>query len=496
MPLVLFAAMLFAQGAHAGVPIVFDLPPGMDPGKVWVQFLGTNPLTGVYRDGNGDESSLEKHTPYSFESITSPVYVGGAAPANKPAVLISEFVGGRIYVNFGDTGLKGLKEGYQPAANYDDGTGNYLMRWQYLEPTILADELDINISYIDFVGISWSIEAKNAPDGINNLVTHADGQTLADVGASAADPVDANLVPAGKKLPDPDFARALGSMQAPEGVFHDWSTYLKTTLQDKTVHLAGVYQGDDSGDYPMKQAQTYDFDVTFDQEGNATFTAQPGSGDSTADSVDPQKHYGDGIGDDVTIVIAYDELNSVDGIYGNNPANTYWIDGVKTENPQIYNDVIGWVIGDLMAGLSFGFPGSTVPFGGKTIGNLYSSQWWGGYDPSKSYTANAINREDTPAGQGVLFDKAQPGQPDNYDNWSAKVHVLGDGYTTPFQDRLGKVLMTVKNLADHPDFYVQITINPDSAHSEAIPTLSEWGILLLGGFILAAALWMRRNRAF
>lgn len=106
----------FASPARAqGVPIVFDLPAGVDPSRVFIQFLNTLvTMTGTYRGADGAQHSLAINTAYSLASITSPVSVGGGAPANKPAVYITDFRSGRAYISFGATGLKGLGGNYQP----------------------------------------------------------------------------------------------------------------------------------------------------------------------------------------------------------------------------------------------------------------------------------------------------------------------------------------------------------------------------------------------
>jgi hypothetical protein len=456
------SCMFFAQKANADVPIVFDLPAGTDPDKVWVQFLGTNPLTGTYRDSSGHQLELKKNSPYSFAQITSPTPVSAAAPANKPAVLITEFVGGRIYVNFGNEGLQGLVGGYQPSLQ-NPTDPNIDKRWQNFEVTVEENKYNGNMTYIDCISISWSMEAKNAPTAKNpQLLTPADCQTLAE--ATAATPVapDSNVVPLGKILPSPDFVRVLGTMQAPKK-YHDWKNYLQTTLQGKTTRIAGVFVG--LGDQPaadsLLQAQTFDFLVTFDTAGNAHMVAQTGSGNGQDISV-PDIQRGTGIGNNVTITITYDELNGVNGIYGNNPKYTYTIDGIPTITTGIQNDVTGWIVGDLLAGCSFGFPGSTVIFDGKPIGDLYSAEWWGGENGRRPYQAypSQIPKDETPGGHGLYFDKAQPAQPDNYDRWSNSLYPLTSAYGFSLEDRLGQTLMTV-TLSENPDFYLLMTINSD-----------------------------------
>jgi hypothetical protein len=92
-----------------GIPIVFQIPPDHNPSNVFVNFVTVNTdCSGMYRDAAGNPHALIRNVNYSIAQLTSPYSVGGGAPGNMPAVLISSFISGRIYFNYGSTGLVNL----------------------------------------------------------------------------------------------------------------------------------------------------------------------------------------------------------------------------------------------------------------------------------------------------------------------------------------------------------------------------------------------------
>ena len=125
---------LLSRGA--AVPIVFEIPADHNPTNVFVQFLtSSTTLSAMYRNPSGNATSIHKNTAYSLASLTSPIPVGGGAPSNKPAILVSNFISGRIYFNYGTNGLAGLSDLYIPGAQ-NPADPNYYTRYGYLEPTV------------------------------------------------------------------------------------------------------------------------------------------------------------------------------------------------------------------------------------------------------------------------------------------------------------------------------------------------------------------------
>jgi hypothetical protein len=163
------------------------------------------------------------------------------------------------------------------------------------------------------------------------------------------------------------------------------------------------------------------------------------------------------VGDNnVSVTITYTELNKITGIYGNNPAYTIVTNGYTNVTSGIENDYFGWVVGDLVAGISWGFLSSTVDCRGTLIGNLPSCDWWGGWREDGTRTDFA----DTPAGMGLVFDKAQPGQPELYHSYAAFLNGLTLGYGFPLQDRMDNNLLHFNTDTDVGS-YLLITINSD-----------------------------------
>ncbi len=450
----------FLAGAQ-GVPIVFDLPTGVSASNVFVQFLNTaDSITGYYRDAAGAYHSLATSTGYRLaDLVSSPYALAAGVPSNKPALMISALYSGRIYINFGTNGLTGMGGAYFPDATFA-GDPNYLVRYQYLEPTIYGDDAHINLSYIDFTAIPMSMRAINAPHAeFSPQLTVVDAITMAQAAANSSLVPSNTVIPSpGDILPSTNFVRVLSPQLGMGADFHGWTNYLCSTLQGKTNIIQGIFAGvgNQPSGVPATQQQTYDFRITFDAAGNALLVGQPGSGNGYSAAIPPIIQ-GPGVGDSgVTIWVAYADLNSAVGIYGNNPAYTTINNGVTNRTLGIENDFYGWVVGDVMAGLSWGFLGSTVDFRGTAICDMPSAAWWG------QILTNGVkpNLADTPAGQGLVFDKAQPGQPENYHTYARNLNGLTTGYGFALEDRIGNNLLHLNTSTD-PGSYLLISIVQD-----------------------------------
>ncbi len=457
------------ETASKGVPIVFGPLGGFTLENVFVHFLGGGGagITGrYYNTGTKTLAPLSLDTPYRLTDIVSPISVGGGAPANMPSVFIESFISGRIYISLG-TGLKNLGNGYQPASA-DPNDPNYLIRYQYIEPTVDGWGMHVNMSYIDCLAIGLILMAVNAPHSTNSpLDTRINTTQLVTAAANAATPPMANVVPSPKDiLPSPKFARVLPPMafhdaNNPNPLYHDWTSYLKTTLQRQPVHIQGCFAGSQAkGISPAERltSQGYDYMAIVDVSGNVTMTAQKGSGKAspTCGGIT-----GNGVGDQSTITIPFEELNATNGIYGCDPGYTWsYVDPHgKTQSgttSSITNDVFGWVVGDLLAGINFGFPGSATFFNGTPIGLLPSTKWWGGTMPD----GTVIDPANTPAGRNLMFQNAQPNQPANYNTYAASLQDKATAYGFSLQDRLGQVLMEFDPAID-PNSYLMIELNVD-----------------------------------
>lgn len=189
---------------------------------------------------------------------------------------------------------------------------------------------------------------------------------------------------------------------SPYDTFDTYLTYLQGTYgpaHGNTVstvrgHFAGV--ANPSG--PAQMAQDYDFTATVDASLDVTLS---GSGTLVGSH---------------SIVIRYDDLVAPTGIYGANPA--IYFDGAATSiYPQ--NDLYGWIVGDLLAGLNIGAVGSTAPDGNNGIvGELDSQQWFQ---------------------LSSFFEALQPSCTVCYNRWAAAIGPLSQAYNFAYSDRFAHV---------------------------------------------------------
>jgi len=484
------------------IPYVFQNDTGMSSSQIFIQFMNTtSTVSGTYSNVFGANQQLQANTAYSLDQITG---ADGIARVN-----VTDFSGGRIFVNFGPYGLQGMGPGYTPAAQ-NPNDPNYSTRYQYFEQTIVPQgagtAVYTDLSYIDFTAISLSMSAVYSSSGaVNTNVQNpyqitANTQLLvnaayAQSGTNTVAPVylpdptppnptanPAAIIPGGASptLPNADFARVISPQFSTEGVYHDFTAYLTSlTANNTSVHLAGTFVG--TGTQPTgnisTQGQTYDFTGTFSGNvttGGLTLTAGPLSGNAGVSWLGNST--ASGVGSNATIFIPYASLNSQDGIYGNNGNYQITSPGYSANQTGISNDVWGQVVGDLYAGMSFGYVGSTLAFGNSTIGALASAQWWASGESNVNGTylpdGTQILYKDTPAGKKIYFSGVQS-DPLFYNGYAASLtggnQSLTTGYGFPLQDRLGNNLLYYNTAGNGTaGTQVVLTINPDG--TSALPT--------------------------
>ncbi len=429
------------------VPILFS---GKSLSTTFIQFLGGS-VVGSYYDNTGTLQTLQPYTAYSLQSIASGTSVAPNLPNDVPAVLVSSF-SGRLYISFG-SGLQGMSATYIPAAQ-NPNDPNYSARYQYFEPTILNSQINVDLSYIDFTAISLSLNAANAPHASNGDQISESSLSMANAAGASATSTNGSVLPQpADQLPASAFARVISPQLGAAGLYHDFTHYLQSTLSKATLRLKGIYIGTGSQPTgnPDTQAQSYDFTATFDSSGNVTMVPNQGSGNGHSEGVPPVQQ-GIGVGDTTQISMNFSDLNASSGIYGCNAPYTLNTTPVIATT-GITNDFWGKVVGDLLAGLNFGYVGSTVVFNTNPIGSLNSTQWWGGTLPD----GTVVNANETPGGQRIYFSGAQS-NPLDYNSYAGSISALTSGYGFPLQDRLGDNLMAM-NTATDPGSYLMVWVD-------------------------------------
>jgi|GEM_PF-1820373 len=504
-------ALAICNPASADTPVAlgFQNNTGVSDSQIFIQFLGGGAVTGNYVDAlSGTTVSLQANTAYSLAQL------------QNSSLDVSQF-SGRVYVNYGAYGLSNLganNGGYTPAASLSTDP-NFNTRYQYFETTI-APQTDGSstyygdLSYIDFTAMSMSMKLILTSTGsINTSVANtnqisANTQALVNATAGSATSISAPIFPTGASsvLPNSTFARVISPQFSENGVYHDFSNYLaylgatgtasiSTTgtailAGAKSVNLSGVFVGTGSqptGD-PATQAQTYSLTGTFNESGGIVLTANAAAGITSGIPGISPSSVGPGVGNNYQITITGTNLNQQNGIYGNNVPYVVTVGGSVVESTDgITNDVYGRIVGDLLAGLSFGYVGSTGTFNLSTtnlsgtttvtnvvLGDMPSSAWWASGEAQKgltyipvlsgtTVTYVGVTYQDTPSYAGDYFSKAQPNNPDYYDGYSASIggtNVLTTGYGFPLQDRLGNNLLAY-NTIQQAGSKIILTLNAD-----------------------------------
>ncbi len=499
------------------VPIVFDNQTGLDPSQIFIQFMGGDIVSGHYVDtltGNRAYLSGQPNNSYSLAQIqglgsfnaTTNAKGVTAQFANTPGILVDNLPSGRVYLNFGTSGLinPGSQPGYTPPS-FLQSDPNYNTRWQYIEATVKNGQVWADLSYIDFTSISFNLTANATGAGNANQISRP-AYYLANATLSSAISANASLPVPSLLPPQQQFTRIISPQYTVgsnnQTVYGDFSSYLDS-LHGKNSTISGFFAGvGEQLGQRNTAAQIYEYTASFSgnatTNGTVTLTASQKSGttfgayNGTLPPV-PAGNSLTGVGYN-TIQLKYSDLIAATGIYGSNPP--YQVSGTFTQNNTgIVNDVFGRVVGDLLAGLTFGTVGSTVnatltigngtttPLNGP-IGSLSSSVWWGAgegkdvqYVPVNG-TIYTVGWSQSLAGSSngtLLYGGAQPDSTgttkDNprYNYYSAALvggnfnlnNALTPGYGTPFGDRIGNNLLTFTANTTEPAFMV-LTIKSDT----------------------------------
>jgi hypothetical protein len=362
-----------------------------------MQFL--NGSFGSGQTGKGGAVALAGDTAFELSALSSDL---SAFPelGNIPNVSLNDFTNGRIYFNYGKAGLQGLGNGYQPSPN-TSSDANYDTPYSYIELNVTGDQNNnMDLSAIDF--FTMPIEATTWKNGKKVGELYCNGNQVEVSGViRALEALSDNKAVVNAH----GFVRVIGPGLAPG--YHDWTSYLTylAGLNYNTT-LKGLFSGLPGGT-GVTQQQNYALTASFDAATSQVTLS--GTGTVTGG---------------ITITINYADLNAQTGVYGANPA--YVANG--TSYPGIQNDVFGWIVGDLLAGMNMGFVGSTTPNtnlpGNPALGTCTSSEWFAAAQQNP----------------GLMFGGAQSNK-DYYNGWAANLLPLTKAYGFPFSDRLNGELL-------------------------------------------------------
>lgn len=366
----------------------------VDPTKVWVTFAGTFTQTGTPQTAGSrtlDPTSHWQSLPLSDMKARVSLPYFRSSPQQYTFALNG--FSGRVYVNFGATPLSEAPDPGNP------GTSPYIV----FEPTVSGSgNSNMDLSYVDGVSCAASLQTCDAVSGAALPALSVNPVTTAgDIVNKVAGAVPAAAI---VKNTEGHIVRIMSSAAAP-GAYHDW-TDLMTVLQTSGTKLnvssyqvprhfgipaellvgAGTlfgYSGAlaQSGQYPgFDKAQHYNTTAVFaadlNPQNNQTLAALGVPQGTAGVKLSGKGHLTEAF----DIYITGANLNAGVGIYGNNPAyvviSPAYQNGYATTG--IVDDLGGRIVGDLMAGIVFGWAASTTNIESRayrTGTNFYKVAW-------------------------------------------------------------------------------------------------------------------------
>ncbi len=315
---------------------------------------------------------------------------------------------GRIYVGYGSP-WSFPYAGYEPSPS-SPSDPNYLNRYDKMELTYNGNPADVaDTTSIDYFSVPMRLNVfQGGTSGtLKGSLSASSTQTTVDAVRGLTTPPDAAVVTNGSG----DFVRVIGPSAyppapglpaSPYGSFDPYLTYLRDDYAPSHGGTMATIKGHFNGVGPSPvtadtMAQDYNFTATIDAQKDIILTGS---------ATDIGSH---------TLLFLHDDLINPSGIYGANP--TFYLDGSSiASTPQ--NDVYGWIIGDLLAGLNIGAVGSTVLDGPVQVGTLDSQDW---------FTLSN------------LFSGLQPGHANYYNQWAASMSTISEAYNFAYSDRFAHV---------------------------------------------------------
>lgn len=174
----------------------------------------------------------------------------------------------------------------------------------------------------------------------------------------------------------------------------------------KIAHIQGRFAGSKAGTGPIYAAQSYDLWAQIGADLSLTLDGK-----------------GSEVGKISMQVTQQDVLNPA-GTYGANPS--FSLNGGAKQSP--HNDIYGWLLGDLFAGLNIGALGSSVSVAGNLVGEMPSSDWFSKLKSS-----------------GMIFEKLWPGGgvKNRWNQWAAALNSVSDAYNFSYAERFSAPQLSI-----------------------------------------------------
>ncbi len=499
---------------------------GHSDAQVHMKFLGpeigASATAQTYGPGHPlHTGSTSSSYSYSLQEMRATVPNTPYASISVPTFAINDFLGGRIYFSIGFQ-----LESVDPPAAGTIGAADYNVVYHYVETyTGGSGANNIDVSYVDFVGIPIDMAARNGNGTLYSYPSGKNPQSSA-AGSTMFDHLITSGVPASAIAPAVTGGTARISSPSLGGVtgYHDWTalfTYLKNTWTSPISvasykvpvgePLSTVLFGYSGGGIPVDP-----FDPLFLIEQDYSFTAtvmddlNPGGANARipglAGIAGVKLHGAGGTYGATTGTGAFDiyiqqsDLDAPTGIYGNNPAYTVdWtgrpvLDGGPIAFPAstgIVDDLTGRIVGDLLAGITFGWTGNATNIANHATATSFdlptdiTEERIGDLGTGKYFYL--LSLQDSTAKLAEWFGSGISATPDFYDTYGNAFAADTTAYTMPFGDRLqGSVTPSIwwdaAGLAGQ-DGYLEITLLPGAY---AAPEPASVSLLLSAWLALAA----------
>lgn len=390
-----------------GLKVIFTDKSGM-PDPIWIGFWSDTDNTAIAKPDGTPIAKINDGKWYKLAEL-------------KGGVVISKFIGGQIYVQYGG------KAGWQPTAhggkpspvNPDDPA--YLLRYDLVELTVTPAPADVaDLTVIDSWSNPYTLNSyKNGKllHTLNALKPGVSAQSFYQKLASITTPPQSgvkNAVPA-TVWDEANFVRVIGPTAFPPigglpaipyDLFRSYLQHLYDTYGSKPIaSIKGTYNGDETQTPPLKVKQSYDLMATIDSKLTVTLTGKLGVAGPT------------------TMQFAASDLINAPGIYGGN------VPFILNQGPAISpeNNVYGWICGDLFSGFTVGAIGSDTMVNGKRVGSMSSESWF---------------VLENPAMKGNYFGKLQS-QAKFYNQWAEAIYSNTNAYGYAYAERYSGVHLSL-----------------------------------------------------